>query len=552
MKKYIILPLLILALILCSCGRLETGEVTETDDETPSVSQDNENGLPDGNAESINKSNDREVITVHNASELVSQLKSNTHFLLVPGGDYDLSSVDNDLNPQFFNYGLQNLENVIIEGMGDQQTDFFTKYSDQSVLYIDNSRDITLINLNFGHDPVVISSDYCTGGVLALQDCSGITISGCTMFGCGTVGIEATNIKGLKVINSTIRDCTRDIMEVSNLKNAVFQDCVFISAEDEHIRISGESDVTIRDCRLTGGAVSDPPKILLNDVSVIEESNDGEEYVIHEKEVNGLRLLNVSVSGKTVLKELNAIYENVRAEISAYEDPLSYERVVSCDLFYESPLDESLYLPQIRLARDIITKCYSNYDVILVRISFPDIDRFIGTVFNGAIWLWDNYSSLSKVMGDGRQYLTKEEAFKKLDNWLPPKRSIDTMKIIDERVSYEIYNTMVYADQAYYSINAYSEENNDYIGNFYVNAIDGSISVDFDGKEFVMAEHASQEQIDAVLDYYNNSGEELPEEGAFRAYIIEKKFIRFSGVPFLLEEKDGKLKAYPYEEWTGY
>ena len=174
------------------------------------------------------------VITVNNAQELVSQIASNTHIKLMPGS-YDFNSFDEKFYTFYYNYrGLRNLENVVIEGIGEEQIDFLTGSAYSDVLHISNSKKITLKNLNLGHKPPV-KSGYCEGGVISLSECDGITIDNCTMFGCGTIGIYAYNVSNLVCTNSTIKDCTEDLVYLVTAEGVLFQDCTFISRDFEEI-----------------------------------------------------------------------------------------------------------------------------------------------------------------------------------------------------------------------------------------------------------------------------------------------------------------------------
>ena len=49
---------------------------------------------------------------------------------------------------------------------------------------------------------------YCTGGVLYFDDSDAVSVTGCDLYGCGTLGIQAINCRGVSAMSTVIRECS--------------------------------------------------------------------------------------------------------------------------------------------------------------------------------------------------------------------------------------------------------------------------------------------------------------------------------------------------------
>ncbi|MCB5224747.1 MAG: right-handed parallel beta-helix repeat-containing protein [Candidatus Cloacimonadaceae bacterium] len=91
-----------------------------------------------------------------------------------------------------------------------------------NVITFQNCRNLRFENLGLGHT----DAGYCTGGVLEFNNCQGISISNCEMWGCGMEGITASDCSGLDCELSTIYGCTYSAMTMSRVKDVSFTNCV--------------------------------------------------------------------------------------------------------------------------------------------------------------------------------------------------------------------------------------------------------------------------------------------------------------------------------------
>ncbi len=192
-------------------------------------------------------------VTVHNARELIRELKPYRTIRLLPGGDYDIHSrsertdyfkSDNSGRASFYN--LHNA-NIIGEGGTDDPVDFITASEDATVLVFHNSSNISIKNLRIGHK----TQFSCLANALGFYDCSNMTVEYCDIFGCGVIGIEAVGCEGIKISDSVVRDCQMYLMQLGSVKDAVFERTVF-STNNKSIITGSCHDITFVSCIFKG------------------------------------------------------------------------------------------------------------------------------------------------------------------------------------------------------------------------------------------------------------------------------------------------------------
>ena len=73
------------------------------------------------------------------------------------------------------------------------------------VLKFESCRDIALEGFTAGHTD---GPGFCTGAVINLTNCRDVRVEGCDLYGCGTYGLELYRSRGVKALDTTIRDCS--------------------------------------------------------------------------------------------------------------------------------------------------------------------------------------------------------------------------------------------------------------------------------------------------------------------------------------------------------
>jgi hypothetical protein len=143
---------------------------------------------------------------------------------------------------------LSGIKNLTIRGAeGGAQLVVDPRYA--FVLKFTGASNITIENITAGHS----EGGYCEGGVFGFEKSSKISIDDAGMYGCGTEGLRLDSVDGMKVVGSSIYECTYDIMTINKSKNISFERCVFRdNKEYSLVNIESTNGVTFNNCRFTG------------------------------------------------------------------------------------------------------------------------------------------------------------------------------------------------------------------------------------------------------------------------------------------------------------
>lgn len=150
--------------------------------------------------------------TVHasTAAELEAAVQESNTKITLDAKDYRL----NDLS-------LYEVDNVTIEGKAG--TRILGNDLDNTVFWIYDCQNISIVNVVGGHEPAQTEQMSCQAGVVYAYE-STVSISGCDLFGCGLLGLESKD-STVTVTDSTIRDCSRKLVEGSG--TITFTNCTF-------------------------------------------------------------------------------------------------------------------------------------------------------------------------------------------------------------------------------------------------------------------------------------------------------------------------------------
>ena len=197
---------------------------------------------------------DDEIITIRvsTAAEFISALDSNRIIEMQPG-KYILSDVDpffDDHSPDISWYsswggenqlGLSYIENLTIRGLGEK-VEILTAYSGAVVMIFETCKNIRIENITAGHTDVA----YCGGGVLHFYNSSDINLDQAHLFGCGTEGLYLSNVEDMQVTNSSIYECTYNIIITYQGKNISFDNCIFYDNQEyDLVQVYGTENFTI-------------------------------------------------------------------------------------------------------------------------------------------------------------------------------------------------------------------------------------------------------------------------------------------------------------------
>ncbi|MBQ7896658.1 MAG: right-handed parallel beta-helix repeat-containing protein [Oscillospiraceae bacterium] len=173
------------------------------------------------------------VVDVESADEFLAAIGPNTQI------NIKSSLIDLSLASDYGSYGgdyyswrscfdgpelvIKNVENLSIVGLGRDKCTISADPRYANVLNFENCSKISIKNLTAGHSK---ESGSCTGGVLSYVNCKEPAIENCGLFGCGILGINASDCRDMAISATEIYECSVGAANFYNCKNVEFTDCI--------------------------------------------------------------------------------------------------------------------------------------------------------------------------------------------------------------------------------------------------------------------------------------------------------------------------------------
>ena len=224
MKKLISLMIAaIMLLSLAACGEAPDSSAAETEPPETSAPK-TEDGRP--------------VTEVTTVDELLAAIAPDTvieltgqRYMLTEASDYGTDS-----GSEYYRWDTGGGAELVIENVtgltiraANRDTCIVTEPRWVNVLHFIGCEDITLEGFTAGHT----DGAYCSGGVLCFENTKGVTVDGCSLYGCGTEGVTTYSCEDVAVTGSEIWNCSQGAAFIYDSKNVSFDNCDFhgITAE---------------------------------------------------------------------------------------------------------------------------------------------------------------------------------------------------------------------------------------------------------------------------------------------------------------------------------
>lgn len=224
MKKLISLMIAaIMLLSLAACGEAPDSSAAETEPPETSAPK-----TEDG----------RTVTEVTTVDELLDAIAPDTvieltgqRYMLTEASDYGTDS-----GSGYYRWDTGDGAELVIENVtgltiraANRDTCIVTEPRWVNVLHFIGCEDITLEGFTAGHT----DGAYCSGGVLCFENTKGVTVDGCSLYGCGTEGVTTYSCEDVAVTGSEIWNCSQGAAFIYDSKNVSFDNCDFhgITAE---------------------------------------------------------------------------------------------------------------------------------------------------------------------------------------------------------------------------------------------------------------------------------------------------------------------------------
>ncbi len=215
-RKNLLCLLLGFALLFSACG---TGAQTPAETaETPAPAAD-EAPLPEG------------AVAVSTVDELLAAIAPNT-VIVLREGEYDLSTAADygaeDLQGRYhwdLVYGgsalvISDVPGLQLIGQGEVTILARPRYAE--VLTFRDCWDLRLEGLTLGH---TTEAGGCCAGVLTLSNCDTVEVTGCRLFGCGSLGITAYACSAVSVRGTRIDSCSDGAVSAASCRDLRLEDC---------------------------------------------------------------------------------------------------------------------------------------------------------------------------------------------------------------------------------------------------------------------------------------------------------------------------------------
>ena len=176
---------------------------------------------------------DTKTVDVATVDELIAAIAPNTTVTVQPG-EYHLNAAatygQDTGNPccrwevasdEGYELIVTAADGLVIQGAGMDKTTLLAVDRYANVLTFTNCKGLTVSALTAGHDP---APGYCSGGVFHLVNCDDVTVDGCGLFGCGTIGVWAMNSVNVTVSRSRIYECSDSAVYADGCRNVLVQD----------------------------------------------------------------------------------------------------------------------------------------------------------------------------------------------------------------------------------------------------------------------------------------------------------------------------------------
>ena len=158
----------------------------------------------------------RRVVVVETVDQFLNALAPNT-VVQLEAGAYNLCEAENygkTTGTMYYSWGecydgyqlvLYGMENLTIRGSGKLVTSIDTEPRYANVLYLQNCANVTMEGFTAGHTK---GAGECSGGVVYVERCKDVEMSGLGLYGCGIMGLQTESSSNVTLKDSDVYDCS--------------------------------------------------------------------------------------------------------------------------------------------------------------------------------------------------------------------------------------------------------------------------------------------------------------------------------------------------------
>ena len=117
---------------------------------------------------------------------------------------------------------IRDVSGLTIRGAENEEISLTAVPRYVNVLYFETCDGVSIRGLTLGHSE---GAGECSGAVLHFEGCTDMQVDGCRLYGCGTLGVDASFVRDLKVTDSEIYDCSIGGVVLYSVYGATFENC---------------------------------------------------------------------------------------------------------------------------------------------------------------------------------------------------------------------------------------------------------------------------------------------------------------------------------------
>ena len=194
-------------------------------------------------------------VTVDNIDDFLTAIAPNTMIFLKPGV-YELSaatSYGGDSGSEYFRWDetydgselvISGADNLVISGLPGEEgaetvISAVPRYA--QVIHFERCRNLYLSAFTAGHTQ---EPGQCAGGVLYFDSCTDVKLTGCKLYGCGTLGIQTVNCDRLTADLCSIYECSVGAVRALSSRDIRLSDCEIYDCGNKNGRASSMFEVS--------------------------------------------------------------------------------------------------------------------------------------------------------------------------------------------------------------------------------------------------------------------------------------------------------------------
>ena len=175
----------------------------------------------------------RRVVVVETVDQFLAAIGPDTEIQMAPGS-YNLCEAETygkATGTMYYSWGevydgyqlvIFAVENLTIKGSSKLVTTVETEPRYANVMYLQNCSNVAMEGFTAGH---IKGAGECSGGVVFLEGCSDVDMTGLGLYGCGVLGLQTDLCSNVTLRDSDIYDCSSSAVNLNASTGIILDGC---------------------------------------------------------------------------------------------------------------------------------------------------------------------------------------------------------------------------------------------------------------------------------------------------------------------------------------